>query len=262
MEEMPVWITYVASLAFGLAFGSFLNVVVVRLPQSKSLIKPGSHCPYCKKDIRWWENIPVFSYLLLGGRCKHCKKEISIRYLVIEILTAVLFLSVRIRYGWAPRLFFHEWPFICLLVAITFIDLEHRIIPDVLSLGGLIFGLGTCWLFSEPGWFQSVLGAIIGFSFFYALAWIYHRMTGRSGLGGGDIKLLAMLGSFLGPSGVFATILISSIFGSTIGIVWGLATGRKNMMKLSIPFGPFLVVGGLYYYLLGDFLWFRFIIPM
>jgi leader peptidase (prepilin peptidase)/N-methyltransferase len=171
-------------------------------------------------------------------------------------------LASQVRFGWSPALFFRDWPFLGLLLAITFIDLEHRIIPDTLSLGGLLLGLLTCWAVPDPGWIGSLVGAFIGVFTFYALAWIYQRLSGRSGLGGGDIKLLAMLGAFVGPQGVFATILISSVFGSLVGIVWGLAQQKKDMMKLSIPYGPFLVFGALYYYFLGDILWFQFMIPM
>ncbi len=259
---IPDWFTYLVSLLFGLVIGSFLNVVVVRLPHGESLIKPGSHCPKCKKSIRWWDNIPILSYLLLQGKCRNCSAKISIRYPIIEFLTAIVFLAARYHVGWNFTLLFRDWPFLAILIAITFIDLEHRIIPDVLSLGGLVFGLLTCWMNPDLGWIQSVLGAVGGFCFFYSVAWIYYQWRGRSGLGGGDIKLLAMLGAFLGPSGVFSTIFISSIFGSIVGVVWALARGRKNVLKLSLPFGPFLVTGALYYYLIGDILWLRFMTPM
>jgi leader peptidase (prepilin peptidase)/N-methyltransferase len=148
------------------------------------------------------------------------------------------------------------------MMAITFIDLDHRIIPDSMSLGGLALGLVTAWMVEDPGWQGSLIGAIFGFSVFYGLAWAYQKWAGRSGLGGGDIKLLAMVGSFIGPAGVFATIFISSIFGSLVGIGWALLSGKKEVMKMAIPFGPFLVFGALYYYLLGDTLWFQFMTPM
>ncbi len=262
MEEMPIWLTYLASVAFGLVMGSFLNVVVARIPHGQSIVRPGSRCLNCRNAICFSDNIPILSYLLLGGKCRKCKKPISIRYPMIEILTALLFLTVRIRFGWSLSLFYRDWPFVMILLSVTFIDLEHRIIPDSLSLGGLLLGLVTCTSSSGPGWEKSFLGAFLGFSSFYLLAWIYLKLSGHSGLGGGDIKLLAMLGAFLGPEGVFATILISSVFGSLVGIGWALATQKKNVMKLTIPYGPFLVVGGFYYYFLGDVLWFQFMTPM
>jgi leader peptidase (prepilin peptidase)/N-methyltransferase len=259
---MPDWLTTLASGVFGLIIGSFVNVVVIRLPKNKSIVRPSSCCPKCKRPIRWWDNVPVLSYLALRGKCRSCSKPISIRYPIIELLTALLFVTVKIRFGWSSLLFFHDWPFMAMLVAITFIDLEHRIIPDPLSLGGLALGLLTCWAVPELGWVRSFSGAALGFSLFYGLAWAYQALKGRSGLGGGDIKLLAMLGSFVGPSGVFTTILISSVFGSIVGISWGFFQGKKNLMNLSLPFGPFLVIGALYYYLFGDLLWFQFMTPM
>lgn len=252
----------ISTVMTGLIIGSFLNVVVARLPKGKSLVHPPSHCPQCRKKVGWKDNIPVLSFLLLAGKCRHCRKAISIRYPVIELLTAALFLAAELRFGFGWSLVLRDWPFLALLVAITFIDLEHRIIPDPLSLGGAALGLLTCWMSLQLTWTQSIAGAAAGFGVFYLLAWAYQKFSGRAGLGGGDIKLLAMIGAFLGPSGVFATVFISSVLGSLVGIVWALSTKKKDVMKLSIPYGPFLVVGALYYYLLGDILWFQFMTPM
>ena len=160
---MPSWLTHLFAVLVGLVVGSFINVIVARLPQGKSIVRPPSHCPKCKKRIQWRDNIPVFSYLMLRGRCRSCKKSISIRYMVIEILTAVLFLAVETRFGFSPALVLRDWPFVTLLVAITFIDLEKRIIPDPLSLGGLGLGLLTSWMVPSPGWIQCVFGAAAGF---------------------------------------------------------------------------------------------------
>lgn len=261
MPDLPDGYTHAVAITLGLLFGSFVNVLVARLPQGQSIVRPGSRCPRCKKAIRWWDNLPVLSFLMLRGRCRQCKKRISIRYPIIELITAFLFLAARNHHGWSLALLIRVFPFLTMLVAITFIDLEHRIIPNVLSYGGLVLGLTTCWLDPRLGCASSVIGAGLGFGVFYLLAWLYQTWSGRTGLGGGDIKLLAMLGAFLGPSGVFATIFISSIFGSVVGIVWALKNGKKNVMRVSIPYGPFLIVGGLYYYLLGDVLWFQFMNP-
>ena len=235
-------------------------MVVHRLPKKLSLVKPGSQCPACGHKIRWYENIPVASYLVQRGQCSQCHAKISVRYPVIELLTALLFLVVNLKFGFSYLLFIRDWPFVSILIAVTFIDLEYRIIPDRLSLGGLVLGLATSFLTPGFGIVPALIGAAFGFSVFYGMAWAYLRFTGRSGLGGGDIKLLAMLGAFVGAGGVFATILISSIFGSVVGIAWGIAQGRKKVMGVAIPYGPFLVVGALYYYLLGDILWFQFTI--
>ncbi len=251
----------------GLIVGSFVNVLVARLPDGRSIVSPGSHCPACKAAVRWWDNIPVLSWVALRGKCRSCKGGISVRYPLIEILTAMLFVAARIKTGWGIHLFVREWPFMAMLVAITFIDLEHRIIPDVLSLPGAALGILTSVIGlagdrSVPvDWYGSLLGAGLGFGVFYAFAWLYLKYSGRSGLGGGDIKLLAMLGAFLGPAGVFCAVLVSSVFGSVVGIGWALASRRENILSVAIPYGPFLVVGGLYYYLLGDILWFQFMTP-
>ena len=263
----PTWFSYLVTACFGLIVGSFLNVVVARLPHGESVVTPRSRCPNCKAMIPWRDNIPVLSYMFLRGKCRHCKHPISMRYPVIELLTMILFVAARARFGWDLGLVIRDWPFVSLLVAITFIDLEHRIIPDPLSLGGLALGLASSFLPASvlphgPGPLLSFLGAAIGFGVFYALAYLYERFSGQPGLGGGDVKLLAMLGAFVGPSGVFASILISSVLGSLIGISWALVNREKNIMKTSIPYGPFLVIGGLYYYLLGDVLWFQFMTPM
>ncbi len=248
------------SIFVGLVVGSFVNVLVVRLPKDESIVSPGSHCPACGTPIRWYDNIPVLSYLLLRGRCRSCGVTISIRYPVIELLTALLFLAMRLRFGWSEVLLVRDWPFAAGIIAITFIDLEHRIIPDELSLGGLLLGLVTS-VAVPLGLMQSAAGAALGFGIFYGFSWLYYRISGRSGLGGGDVKLLAMIGAFVGPSGVIGTVLISSVLGSVIGILVGVFSGRKQILRTAIPYGPFLVIGGLFYYLLGDVVWLQFMNP-
>jgi leader peptidase (prepilin peptidase)/N-methyltransferase len=269
--EAPAWFTNLFTVCLGLVVGSFLNVVIVRLPRGESIVRPRSRCPGCGSAIRWYDNIPVASWLALRGRCRACRRPIPVRYPVVELATALLFLATRLRFGWSWLLPVRDWPFVSALVAISFIDLEHRIIPDVLSLGGLALGLLTAWFVPGFGLLPAFSGAAIGFGGFYAFAWLYQAITKRSGLGGGDVKLLAMLGAFLGPGGVFASVLISSVFGSVVGITWALLQRRAKvdegapkgtLLHVAIPYGPFLVVGGLYYYLLGDWIWLRFTTPM
>lgn len=253
----PIWFIFLC----GLVVGSFLNVVIYRLPLKRSLIRPGSRCQSCNAPVRWFDNIPVLSWFLLKGRCRSCKARIPFRYVCVELMTGLMFVATYVRFGPSWLLLVHDWPFVSLLIAITFIDLDHRIIPDELSLGGLVLGLLTSGLVQDLGFVPAAIGSAVGFGIFYGFAWLYLRYSGRSGLGGGDIKLLAMLGSFLGTTGVFTTILISSITGSVIGIVWGLAQRQKKVMATAIPYGPFLVLGALYAYLLGDILWSPFTIP-
>ncbi|MGK5084958.1 prepilin peptidase [Bdellovibrionota bacterium FG-1] len=256
---------WVFSALLGLVLGSFLNVVIARLPEGKSVVRPGSACPSCGAPIRWYDNIPLLSFLLLRARCRSCQTPISLRYPLVEFLTALLFVASAQKYGWSVSLFLRDWPLLLILVAVTFIDLDRRIIPDLLSLGGLIWALATSWLDPRMVWFLAPVGAAVGFGLFYLLAWFYLWGAGRWGWGGGDIKLMGMLGAFFGPAGVFCVMLVSSVLGTVVGVSWALVKRDKNpetvMMHLAIPFGPFLVVGGLYYYLLGDWLWLPFTIP-
>ncbi|MDR3608026.1 MAG: prepilin peptidase [Oligoflexia bacterium] len=285
MDEFPVLSSF-AVFFLGLIIGSFLNVVICRLPDGGSILKPASRCPSCLVPIRWYDNIPLLSWCALRGKCRSCRAPISVRYPLIELMTALLFLAAKLKFGLTPVLMIRELPFLAILIAVTFIDLEHRIIPDELSLGGLVLGLvSTFFLHASLAWPMSVLGALLGFGIFFGLSWAYLRLAGRAGLGGGDVKLLAMIGAFLGPAGVFATVLISSVSGSLVGLGWAwwarrhgislegpsdqpseledqaAAAADTNLLAAAIPYGPFLVIGAIYYHLLGDFLWFQFTIP-
>lgn len=259
-EMAPAWFINTFIVLFGLVIGSFLNVVIARLPERKSLSKPRSACPKCGYTLTWYDNIPVVSYLFLRGKCRSCRAPISIRYPVVELLTALLFLTVTLRFGFTPLLIVRDLPFVAILVAITFIDLETRLIPDPLSLGGLALGLATAYFTPGLGLISSFSGAILGFSIFYGIAWYYQWRTGRAGMGGGDIKFLAMLGAFLGPLGVLTTIFVSSVLGTVLGLTYAWLNRRKtgdggSLLKVALPYGPFLVIGALYTYLLGDLVW-------
>ncbi|MBI3533995.1 MAG: prepilin peptidase [Deltaproteobacteria bacterium] len=246
----------------GLIFGSFANVIIYRLPRDQSIVRPRSNCIHCKKQISFFDNVPLLSFVLLMGKCRHCHGKISIRYPIVEFLVGFVFLAVYKHVGFGFSLFFRDLPFVLILIIIAFIDVEHRIIPDELSLGGLVLGLVTSFLNPELGIVSSFIGAGFGFCVFYGLAWCYFKITQQSGLGGGDIKLLAMLGAFLGFHGIIIILMLSSISGSIIGILWALWNKEKNLLKTAIPFGPFLVVSGLFYYLIGNPLWLQFMIPI
>ncbi|MGE0614306.1 MAG: A24 family peptidase [Bacteriovoracia bacterium] len=256
----PDWFIYSVVLAFGLVVGSFLNVVIYRLPRDESVAWPASRCPQCQRPIRWYENLPVVSYLALRGKCRGCEKKISLQYPVVELLTALLFLFTVIRFGLTPLVIVRDLPLVASLIAVTFIDLEHRIIPDQLSLGGLVWGLATAWLTQDLGLLRAFIGAAAGFGIFYGFSWLYYLYAKRVGLGGGDVKLLAMLGAYVGFSGVLSTILLSSIAGSVIGVGWALINRKRDVMSVAIPYGPFLVFGALYTYYFRDLLWFPFTI--
>ncbi len=257
------------SAVFGLIIGSFLNVVIFRMPLKRSLWKPGSSCPSCGRSLRVWENIPLVSYFVLRGACSGCKTRIPVRYPLVEFLTGVLFVAAALHKGWGFELWVRDFPFLALLIAITFIDLDHRIIPDRLNLIGGVLGLVTAGLNPELGWTGAWLGSLGGFGLFYGFAWLYWKVTGRSGLGGGDIKFLAMLGAFLGFHGVFIVIFLSSILGSVVGLLLGWIQTRsgesESVLKTALPYGPFLVVGALVAYFfehsLVEYIWLPFMNP-
>ena len=232
----------------GLLLGSFLNVCIHRLPRDTSIVFPASHCPHCGTAIPPWLNIPVLSYLLLKGRCRSCEAAISPRYPLVELLTALLGLALYHRFGLTP-LFFVLALLSAALIVVTFIDLEHQIIPDEITLTGIAVGFASSF-FLPVGWLASLLGILAGGGSLLLIAWGYERCTGTEGMGGGDVKLLAMLGAFLGWQSVPFIIFVSSLAGSAIGVAVMLATKRDR--RLAIPFGPFLVIGALTYLFFGE----------
>ncbi|MEK6778857.1 MAG: prepilin peptidase [Candidatus Deferrimicrobiota bacterium] len=241
----------VAAFLAGACMGSFFNVVIHRLPREESIVRPGSHCPGCGRSIPPWENIPLLSFLLLGGKCRGCGGRISPRYMGVEALTAVGY--ALLAYADGPGFpFLRDVVFLSLLVPITFIDIDHRIIPDELSLGGLAAGLLLSLL---PGgdWKGSLLGGILGGGILYGTARGYEKLAGREGMGGGDIKLIAMIGAFLGWKGALLTIF----GGSLLGVAGGMFAMRKGDegLKTAIPFGPYLCAAALIARFAGDALW-------
>jgi leader peptidase (prepilin peptidase) / N-methyltransferase len=242
-----IWLN-LYTLIFGLCIGSFLNVCIHRLPLEQSIVHPPSACPHCNTRIRWYDNLPVISFLLLRGRCRGCKAPISIRYPLVELLTGMAALSVFLRFGltWSALIYFI---FIAALLVITFIDIDHRIIPDVISLPGIPLGFAASFVLPRLAWSDSLLGILIGGGILLAIAWGYRLITGKDGMGGGDIKLLAMIGAFLGWRGVLFTVMASSFIGTVVGLTLMIRAGKG--MKLAIPFGPFLALGAICYLFFG-----------
>jgi len=239
---------YVAIAFFGAAIGSFLNVCIWRIPEGRSIVSPPSHCPACGHKIRFSDNIPVISYLLLGGRCRDCRDKISARYPLVELLTAALAAILFWKYGLSLKFLF-SFLFVATLVVITFIDLDHQIIPDVISLPGIpIFFLLALFVMGLP-FLESLLGILIGGGSLYLVAACYELITKREGMGGGDIKLLAMLGAFLGWKSLLFIVLVSSLLGALVGITLMIWKGRD--MKYAVPFGPFLSVAAVAYIFFG-----------
>jgi leader peptidase (prepilin peptidase)/N-methyltransferase len=248
---------YLFAFTFGALVGSFLNVCILRIPNNDSIVSPPSHCPKCKAAIPFYDNVPLLSYLILHGQCRSCSVRISPRYFVVELLTALLALALYDRFGFGFS-FFVSFVFVGALIVISFIDLDVRIVPDVISLPGIVVGLAL----SVAGYFlisgesavvpspvSSLLGILAGGGFLLATAWIYEKITGVEGMGGGDIKLLAMIGAFLGWPSIPITLFFASLVGSVVGIACMVATGAGR--RLALPFAPFLCSGALLFIFFG-----------
>ena len=234
----------VFAFLLGAAMGSFANVLIHRLPRGLSIVSPGSRCPSCGTGIRWFDNIPILSYFILGGRCRSCKTAISPRYPLVETLSGLLFAAVFFRFGVGLHtavLAVFGWS----LVVITFIDLDHRIIPDVISLPGILAGFAVSFLPGFPRPMDSALGVALGGGFLFLVLYSYEKIMGEEGMGLGDVKLLAMIGAFLGWQALPITILASSFTGSFVGVGYALVKG-ESVRKFPVPFGPFLALGSLF----------------
>ncbi|HDS15691.1 MAG TPA: prepilin peptidase [Proteobacteria bacterium] len=232
----------------GLACGSFFNVCIYRIPLGQSVVSPPSHCPDCGRRLAWWLNVPLLSYFFLRGRCFYCRRAVAWRYPLVEALSGLLFGAAAWRFGCSPALL-GALVLISLLVPITFIDLDHQIIPDCLSLSGIVIGLLGSWWWGGLFWWEALAGAVFGWLSLWTVAAAYRQCTGRDGMGGGDLKLLALLGAFLGWRALLPIILLSSVSGALVGLV--LIIGRQRDGRYAIPFGPFLAAGGLLYLFWG-----------
>lgn len=245
---MDIYILMFFFFLIGLCVGSFLNVCIYRLPASKSIVQPSSMCPVCETPIRFYDNIPVLSYTLLGGRCRHCRTAIPFRYPLVELMTGLIALALFFKFGLSVAYPIH-FIFLAALVVITFIDLDHQIIPDIITLPGIpVFFLAALAL-PTISLTDSLLGIVIGGGSLYLVAWSYFALTGKEGMGGGDIKLLAMIGALLGWKGVVFTIFTGSAVGCVAGI--GVMMATRKGLKLAIPFGPFLSIGATAYLFWG-----------
>lgn len=265
-----------AVFIFGLLWGSFLNVVIHRLPLGESVVTPRSRCPGCRKLIAWHQNVPVLSWLFLRARCASCGIKISARYPLVELLTATLF---TLGAWWRPDM--ASWPFqfwfLGALIACTFIDFDHWILPDKITLPGILVGLVATLFAPLPGYSDSfvyaevepragavaaylatnlvtwIFGVLVGGGILWAVREGYERIAHKEGLGGGDVKFLAMIGAFLGAKGALATLVLSSFLGSIVGIFLIALRGRNRGSQ--IQFGPFLALGALAAFFFGGDLW-------
>ena len=232
----------------GLIVGSFLNVVIYRLPLGQSLATPRSRCRNCGYTLQWFDNIPVFSWLYLGGRCRQCGAAVSIQYPAVELITAVLFMLV-IMFTPPGPLIASRLLLVCVLIALFGIDLEHQILPNVITLPGIAAGV-LFSLIAPPGWKEALLGALLGGGILYAIAWGYYLWRREEGMGMGDVKMLAMIGAFLGWKAVLVTLVLSSLAGSVIGLA--MMAAQRTTMKYALPFGTFLALGAVIAMFVGD----------
>ncbi len=235
---------------FGLVIGSFLNVCIYRLPRSESVVFPPSHCPQCSNNLKAIDLIPLISFVVLKGKCRSCQDSIPLRYPLVELLSGSLALLFYYYYWPQYLLLLSGLLFSYLLLVATFTDLEHRIIPDEIVVVGIVTGLLFSFFLPHITFFQSLLGLIVGGGSLLLVA-----IISRGGMGGGDIKLMAMMGSFLGWQAALGTIFLASLMGSIGGLSIVIIQKRKKGLKSAIPFGPYLSLAGIIVFFYGDLLW-------
>ena len=230
--------------------GSFLNVCIGRIPAGESVVSPGSRCPSCRTPIAWYDNVPVVSYVLLGGRCRKCRRPISLRYPVVELVTDGAFVLQASVFGDEPALLArHGWCWTAMLIVLFGTDFDTQRLPDVLTLPGIAIGLAGS-LFLPPGIWDSLVGAALGAGILLAIRWVWLRLKGVDAMGLGDVKMLAMIGAFLGWKQVWVVLVLASFAGAIIGI--GLTMARGRSMQSRLPFGTFLALAAYVASLWGD----------
>jgi leader peptidase (prepilin peptidase)/N-methyltransferase len=237
----------VVTAMFGAVLGSFLNVCIVRLPNDQSVIQPRSRCPRCHTPIAWHDNIPIASWLLLRGKCRHCKEPISIQYPLIEVLAAALWVAAVWYYGVTLQAV-TAGAFGTLLLGIGVTDARHYLIPDEYTLGGLLVGLVLAFRAGSAGVVAAVIGAAVGFGLLFAVGWLGGKLLKKEAMGGGDIKMMAMVGSFLGWKGVLLTVFGGALLGTVIFVPISLLTKGERL----VPFGVFLAGAAAITFVFGD----------
>jgi leader peptidase (prepilin peptidase)/N-methyltransferase len=231
------WLGPVFTFAFGLILGSFVNVVIYRLPRGKSIVFPSSACPACGKDIAPYDNVPILSYMMLRGRCRHCRTVISVRYPFVELVVGLASLAAYFRQGLGLE-YLCELGFVAAMVALVFIDYDHRVLPNAITVPGAVLGLLLAWPRETVTVKDSLVGALLGAGLLFLVAEVYLRVRKIEGLGMGDVKMMGMVGAFLGWKGVLLTLFLGSLLGTLVGLIV-MAHQRKGL-KTALPFGTFL----------------------
>jgi leader peptidase (prepilin peptidase) / N-methyltransferase len=245
-QPTPFFIVFLT--LFGLCIGSFLNVCIHRLPLKQSVVTPRSRCPHCGYELTWRDNLPLLSYGLLRGRCRSCQAPISLRYPFVEAITAAIFLWHAMVFG-VTALLAVRLAFACALIVLFAIDLEHQILPDRITLPGIVLGF-ACSLFLEPGPAMSLAGIVAGGGILWAIAELWFRLRKIEAMGFGDVKMLAMVGAVLGLRLVLLTFVLSTMLGGVVAVV--LVATRRASMATAVPFGTMLAVAALVASLYGD----------
>jgi leader peptidase (prepilin peptidase)/N-methyltransferase len=233
----PVFVALAALL--GAVIGSFLNVCIYRLPLGKSIVWPASACESCGRELAWFENLPIVSWVALGAKCRTCRTRLSMRHPVVETLTAIMFAAAAWHYG-PSLLLVSRLVFGCALIVLFAIDLEHHLLPNAITLPGIVVGLAFSFV-TPPGWVAALIGAVVGGGSLWLIAEAYYRLRHEEGLGMGDVKMLAMIGAFIGWQLTIVTLMMASVAGSVVGLA--LIASRKGDMKYALPFGTFLALG-------------------
>lgn len=243
MAPVPEPFATVVAVLMGLLVGSFLNVCIHRLPRGESIVFPPSRCPSCGTEIRWFHNVPLVSWIFLAGRCAACGSRISLRYPLVEALTAAIFASLWLRYGFAWETAFAV-PFTSMMLVLFFTDLDHQLLPDALTLPGFLTGVALAWFnpfLGDPGWgrpWSAIAGATLGSGLLWGVGAIWKRLRGVDAMGFGDVKLMAFVGAVTGPVGVLFTLFSASVIGAAVGIL--LIPLRGRTLRDTLPFGCFL----------------------
>ena len=230
------WYPLLVAFVFGAVVGSFLNVVIYRVPLGRSIVRPGSACPSCHKLLAWYDNIPVMSYIVLAGRCRGCRSRISARYPLVELISALSASALVWRFGLTLQAAW-IYAFVAIMLAITLIDWDHQIIPDPLSIGGVVLGWAGAAVCLDIGLLQSLIGSLAGAGVILAIALLYKAVRKVDGMGGGDVKLMAMIGAFLGWKMILPVLFVAALFGSLYG-VWLMRSDGHG--KTAVAFGSFL----------------------